>query len=203
MGIDIQIKLKFTPMQSRLLRGAIIGGAVIGSVGLGLAVAQPHQWQANQTLQAVDLNSLNVLDGGAGGTYSVGATRFCGITAPTQGDLSGVSGVGTGYVHAKHACEAVAACGNSLTAHMCTGDEVSRGLQLHAFASLTSAHYWYSHPVAVPNGGTTYMDECKGWTSNVGGTSADVAQTIFIDSSGNGQPNNEACDKTVAILCCD
>ena len=39
-------------------------------------------------------------------------------------------GIATGYRAAKLICERVAACGTSAVAHMCTGDEISRSLQL-------------------------------------------------------------------------
>jgi hypothetical protein len=58
VGIDIRIRLDLSEMQKRMIRWAVVGGAVIGALGLGIAVAGGplHSWNPNDTLTAADLN---------------------------------------------------------------------------------------------------------------------------------------------------
>src|SRR5262249_8654816 len=72
---------------------------------LGVAtavVAMPHTFNTLETLSADNLNALNTIKAD-GGTYSVGATKYCGITT------TAFTGNINGYKGAKQACENVVA----------------------------------------------------------------------------------------------
>lgn len=180
MGIDIRIHLNFTPTQRRIMRGAVVVGVVVGALGLGLAIAAPHQWKASDPLVAADLNGLGIVTKN-GKQYSLGAT-YCG---KTTGVTSGVinDGAIVGYVAAKAKCEVVSDCGMSLSAHMCTGEELIRSQAL----GMTIAKGWYS------NG--TY--DCSGWRTTIN-TSNSPGAPLWTEA-----PNADSCSNANAILCCD
>jgi len=189
MGIDIKIKIDLTPTQKRIMRGAVVGGVVIGALGLGLAVATPKQWKMNDPLAAADINSLGIVVKN-GHPYSLRAT-YCGKTASTTGQVT----VTNGYAGAKSQCEGVTTCGGGVgspSAHMCTGDEILRSVQV----GLTVDDGWYAAGNYANNGGNSIYD-CKGWTSN--SLSDDGS---FWNSSQN-RPAYDHCSSSDQILCCD
>ena len=58
MGIDIKINIDLSPRQRRVVRGAVVAGAVIGALGVGIAIAAPIDttWVVTgQTLTAAQL----------------------------------------------------------------------------------------------------------------------------------------------------
>lgn len=191
MGIKIDIKIDLSPTQKRIIRGAVVLGSVIAALGVGIAIAAPHQWKANDPLAAADLNSLNVVsytgDGGAS-SYSTGATKFCGITPVTTTGAIVYSGVG-GYRGTKLACENVASCGNSPTAHMCTTEEMIRSSAL----GMTTANGWIASGVGNA--------DCLGWKDDTIQKSGAAWDTTFM--GGGGVANLLSCNATTPILCCD
>lgn len=195
MAINIEVRIDLTPKQKKVIRAAVVSGSVIGALGVGIALAAPHQWKANDPLAAADLNGLNVItyttDGGATSSYSVGATKFCGATpVPTAGDIvySGTHG----YRAAKKQCESVTSCGNSATAHMCTAEEMVRSSQL----GIPTAYGWIASGVAI--NGTTL--DCVGWSNGTVGQAGAAWDNNF---GAGGTPNILSCNATTSILCCD
>ena len=193
MGINIDVRIDLTPTQKKIIRAAVVAGSVIAALGVGLALAAPHQWKANDPLAAADLNGLNVVsytsDAGTTSTFSVGATKFCGITPVTTTGAIVYSSIG-GYRGAKKACESVASCGNSPTAHMCNAEELVRSSQL----GVPTAYGWVSS-------GTTPTQDCLGWTSGALAQSGAAWDNTF--AGGGGVPNALSCNANVPILCCD
>lgn len=186
------VELDLTPRQKAVVRGGVVAGAVIAALGIGLAIASPHQWATNDALKATDLNSLNVVtlttDAGTA-QYSVGATKYCGVTS---GNYDGAQ-VG-GYRGGKGVCQATC---SSATAHMCTNDELIRTKALGGTVSTFSTPYaWYSSGVWVQYG-TDQQFDCSSWTSN---------SSTFLASawrSTDDTPNNVQCNNQFPILCCD
>lgn len=193
MGIDIRIKLDLTPRQKRLIKAGLVVGAVIGGLGVGLAVAAPHQWKASDPLTASDLNSIAVATGPDGGRYSGGATKYCGIGATSTNGAPSYGGK-AGYPATKALCEASTACGNSATAHMCSTEEVIRSASM----GINMPSGWYSVGVYVVQ--SSYPDlyrDCTGWTS--------LQSTALGTVWGNSPdaPTNQSCNVVAPVLCCD
>jgi hypothetical protein len=196
MGIHIDIRIDLTRTQKKIIRAAVVAGSAIAALGIGIAIAAPHQWKASDPLAAADLNGLNVVtytapDGGAV-SYSVGATKFCG-TSPTNTNGAIQYAGFTGFLGAKKTCEAVASCGNSPTAHMCTAEEMVRSSQL----GMTTATGWVSTGVAAGIS-TSVISDCLGWTNS----STSLGATWLM--SGVGPMSNAlSCSESHPILCCD
>lgn len=193
MGINIDVRIDLTPKQKKLIRAAVVTGSVIGALGVGLAVAAPHQWKASDPLAATDLNGLNVVsyttDAGVKTSYSVGATKFCGIT-PVTTTGAVVFATVTGYPGTKKACENVASCGTSPTAHMCTTEEMVRSTQL----GIPTASGWISSGVAVNT-----ISDCLAWTNST----INVAGAAWTITASGPVPNSVSCNAMSPILCCD
>lgn len=193
MGIHIDVRIDLTPKQKKVIRAAVVTGCVIGALGIGIAVAAPHQWKSNDPLAAADLNGLNVVsytsDAGTTTSYSVGATKYCGIT-PVTTTGAVVYATVTGYPGAKKACENVASCGNSPTAHMCTAEELVRSTQL----GVPTASGWISSGIA---GGT--IADCLGWTNGTISWSG----AAWLNGASGPVSNSVSCNASSPILCCD
>lgn len=193
MGIHIDVRIDLTPKQKKIIRAAVVTGCVIGALGVGLAVAAPHQWKSSDPLAAADLNGLNVVsytsDAGTTTSYSVGATKFCGIT-PVTTTGAVVYATVTGYPGTKRACENVASCGNSSTAHMCTAEELVRSTQL----GVPTASGWISSGTSANSG-----SDCLGWTNGT----INWAGAAWTISAVGPVPNTVSCNDMNPILCCD
>lgn len=195
MGINIQINLELSATQKRVVRAIVITAVAFGAAGIGLAMASPHQFDAGETLQAADLNGLNVARTDAG-SYSVSATLYCGATSQSaSGDLSGLTASGLGYARAKHACEAVAGCG--VTAHMCTSEEVVRSGALGL--NVPAPGGWYSTGSDAVTS-TQHNNDCNGWTSSVG---TSFSGMTWQGNGANGAAIATSCGSANPILCCD
>jgi len=188
---------------------------VIAGVSTLALATVPHTFNSGDVLSAMDLNvDFNALDtrlaavetkpvmtampdGGA--SYSL-AAKYCGKTTATSGSIS--SGMLTGWQAAKDLCQT--ACSSSSTAHMCTGDELSRSAQL----GLTLDTGWYASGSAVgfPASGNPAAFDCQGWTSNAA-TFVGYAQlgSVWSHSSTQDYPNAYACNYSGGwpVLCCD
>jgi hypothetical protein len=55
--VDVDLSAR----QKKIVRAAVVTGAVVAALGIGLAIAAPHQWSTNDPLKATDLNGLNVV----------------------------------------------------------------------------------------------------------------------------------------------
>jgi hypothetical protein len=179
--------IQFEP--PRWVRRLALLGLPIAVLGIATVVlaTPPHTFQTGEVLKATDLNSINILRSG-GKSYSVGTTKYCGVTPLTNGQITG------GYAGAKGLCEAVAACGSSPTAHMCTADELVRSAQL----GVAIASGWYSSGrMSFDPTFTGGMYDCLGWTTT--------------DPKGLGSfwqgnppvPSDQPCDAPHPVLCCD
>lgn len=185
--------------------------------GVALATV-PHTFTNGEVLNASDLNDdLSGLDtrvtavetkrptktvGGV--SYSLDAV-YCGKTAATTGAVT--SGVLSGWPATKALCES--AC-SSPSAHLCTGDELSRSAQLGVHTengAYGSGDAYY----AVSSSTTTLGNfDCMGFTN---GTSTAFNANManywpFWFGTGNATfPNVPApvntCDQMQPLLCCD
>lgn len=198
MGIDIQIRIDLSPLQKRILRSAIVGGGVVAALGIGLAIAAPHQWNTNDPLKAADLNGLNVIsyttDAGTL-TYSVGATKYCADSPTTTNGAISYAGF-TGYAAAKKMCETATGC--SATAHMCTGEEVVRSAALTVAGS--GLYGWYAGSYRSEDGttGTGHpIVDCSGYTYSGSNNGGPIAQSPVWN------PTYDSCDQLHHVLCCD
>jgi microcystin-dependent protein len=62
MPIDVRIHIDLSPRQKRLVRTAVVAGAVIGALGLGVAVATPpHTFVPDTVISAAEMND-NFID---------------------------------------------------------------------------------------------------------------------------------------------
>ena len=203
MGIEIRIKIDLTPWQKKLVRGAVVTGAVIAALGIGVALAGPIDttWivQGNPLTAAQlksDLDGLQTqvaalqafqAQATADGGYSLGAT-YCGMTAATTGALSGPGSL-TGYASAKGQCQGVAAC-SPTAAHMCTADELIRTRAL----GIAAPNGWYSNAAYAYYPGPEPYADCDGWTSSSNQPYGPV---------WNSSPSQDDCAATQSILCCN
>lgn len=205
MSIHVDVRLNLSERQKRIVRAAVVSGAVLASLGIGLAVAAPIDTTWVVSGQPIPASSLKGnLDGlqqqitkpvlsKNGKQYSLAAT-YCGKTAPTNGQIT------NRYAGAKALCEAVPACGNSASAHMCTNEEMIRSTQL----GLAIDPGWYS--VAEHStwfGCSNYqcassqnVTDCDGWSVTYGDYYGMVWQA-------GGYPRQVACNNSQPILCCD
>lgn len=206
MPIHIDLRLDLSKTQKGIVRAAVVTGAVLASLGIGLAVAAPIDttWiAANQPIPAASLKAN--LDGlqqqvskpvlaRNGKQYSLNAT-YCGKTAPTNGQVT------NGYAGAKSLCETVAACGNSLSAHMCTNEEIGRSAQI----GIPIDTGWYSsaafsfYPACSSGtcGSGQSTSDCNGWSSN------NAAEYALTWQTGGRVLFYVSCNNTQPILCCD
>ena len=190
------------------LRGSIVGVGLVFGVGLGVAVAfvlPSGSFESGQSISSGSVNAnfaaiaselnaaqarLNALEGGKrvytapnGGRYSLDGS-YCGKTAALNGaEVGGMTG-------AKVRCEAVC----SPSAHMCTGEELTRLLATDlAFAqSSIPSIVWFQS--LDDDGGTS--GTCNGWTSN----SHDVHATVL---DNHVRFSWTYCDRRYPIACCD
>ncbi len=193
MAIDIKINLDLSPRQKKIVRAAVVAGAVIGALGIGIAIAAPVQWTASETLTQAKMNAITVVTNGSV-SYSVGATKYCG-TGPTN-TTGAISYDGaTGYAGAKAMCQASTGCGSSPTAHMCSSEEIARSLQLGINPAPGS---WYATAIAsiTPYTGIPPMVDCQGFTNS-------TTSQYGVIWGGSGAPGSDTCNASLPVLCCD
>jgi hypothetical protein len=206
MPNDHRIQLDLSSRQKRVIRSAVVAGAVIGALGLGVAIAAPkNTFKANDPLSSQKMNeNFDDLDARIGAVetkpvitkggkqYSTFAT-FCGMTSATYDGKT----VG-GYAGAKSKCEAASSCGNSPSAHMCTAEEMVRSVQLSV--PVTTADGWYATGVRAWGGNNLAAnDDCEGWVYNTDGYGADWGGGALPGS----RPNHSGCANLLPIRCCD
>jgi hypothetical protein len=201
MGIDIKVHIELTSAQKRIIRAGVVTGSVIAAVGLGLAIAAPHQWASNDPLKATDLNGLNVVtytsDGGTS-SFSVGATKYCG-QSPTTSTGTASYGGQVGYAAMKKLCEVATGC--SSTAHMCSGDELARSVAIGDNPPLNSAGGWYESGASSPGGQSPIIGDCQGWML----TNSNFQGAVWVNNPGNSQngPSSGGCNTSNYVFCCD
>lgn len=197
--IRIEIVIDRASARRLLIVGGII--AVLASAGAVLAV--PKTYQDGDTLTAADLNqnfsnlearvmTIETFKSRAtqAGKYSVGAA-YCGSTTVTPGDLSGISGTGSGYVKAKAACEAVTVC--SVTAHVCTEEEIYRSVS----TGNAPPDGWIMANLGVTASGGYKSTGCNAFTTN----SSSYNGWFWSSSLGSFSPLS--CQSGTPLLCCD
>jgi hypothetical protein len=211
MKIHVEFDLALSTRQKRIVRASLVASVVIAVLGVGVAVAAPvNTFKDTDLLTAkamnqnfVDLDArLSALDARVGtleafqsratvsGAYSVGA-KYCGKTASTPGNLSGLATPGAGYAKAKAACQV--ACGASTTAHMCTPEDLTRSAQVGTAIATGwfATGIWASYPTAGA------VRDCLAW-STATSTDLGVAWDPALGPSGAA-----ACNTSLAVLCCD
>jgi hypothetical protein len=174
----------------------------VAFAGLGfgaLASAEVEDFKASEKL---DSRKMNAKFKEIGDRLVAAETRstksaYCGSTAATKGDLSGL-GVAKGYVAARSACKSIAACG-AASAHVCSGDEVVNAASLGA--PMPTGRF-QTGVAALSYGGAGILLDCSGWqTANQGAVGA------FWNGRGElgGEltPAGGACEVEKPILCCN
>lgn len=204
MGIFIKVEL--SERERRFVRATLVVAAAVVLGGIGLASAAPIDTTWIKSGDPIPAASLKAnLDGlqqqvtkptisRNGKQYSLGAT-YCGKTATTNGQIT------NGYAGAKGLCEAVAACGNSPSAHMCTNEEINRSAQMGIAIDTgwyTSAAFT-SYPGCSSGtcGSTQSTSDCNGWTSNNG------AEYALTWNTGGRVLYYLPCTTSQPVLCCD
>lgn len=177
----------------------IVGIAAFG-LGLGaVASAEVQSFAAGDRLEAAKLNAnfkeLNDRLAAAESRARQDKTTYCGSTAATRGDLSGV-GTARGYPAARAACKAIGACGAS--GHVCSGEEVANAASLGA--PMPSGRYQSGLAVQGYGGGGVYWD-CMGWQQS--GAASSPFWNGRGEAGGELTPAGGSCDVEKAILCCN
>ena len=171
----------------------------------GVAIATPKlDFKPGEALRAKDLNdsfkdvdsrlqAQRVMTVGTV-SYSVGATKYCGKTNPTDGKIT--SAATSGYVLAKSLCQNVTAgCNTSPSAHMCSSEELVRSSQLGVAVDAG----WYStgSTSAISNAAGKSASDCLGWSSS------DEANAGAVWNPSPLQPTAALCNARFPVLCCD
>jgi hypothetical protein len=216
MGIDIKIQIDLSARQKKIVRVAVVTGAVIGALGIGIAFAAPisTSWSMDGlTLKGADLKGA--LDGlqtqitqaqtdiaalqAKRPTLTVGQqsysldAKYCGSTTGAY-DGAQVSG----YDGARTKCQSTAGCG--ATAHMCAPDELLRSAALGVALPVVGGWVGSFIRGSAGTGVETVSWDCQGFTSNAA-TYGGFPQ-FGSASSGKG-PQQVACTAAVPIVCCD
>ena len=202
--MKITIDLELSPLQKKIVRGGVVAGAVMGALGVGLAIAAPIDttWVVDQkplsaTALKGDLDGLQAqvtalqaarAQETADGGYSLGAA-YCGSSPVTTGAIT--SGPLSGYAAARKICQGVAGCG--VGAHMCTGDEIARTASLSIAGPASNG--WYSGSTRFPD--SNVVNNCSGWTDGAGTHGGPVVQAPTWD------PSALLCNTSAPILCCN
>lgn len=177
----------------------------IVSFGLGLGALASAEvvppFAAGDKLEASKLNTkFRDLEErlAAAEARGAGSNRkaYCGSTAATKGDLSGL-GSAKGYPAARAACKAIATC-NGTTAHVCSGDEVVNDASLGF--PMPSGRFQNGYAVQG-YGGVGVNWDCMGWQQN------GPASSPFWNGAGapGGEltPAGGSCDVDKPLLCCN
>lgn len=184
------MKLTIHVTASGAKRLLIVGSAliVLGTAAVGLAA--PHTFASGDLLTAADLNNLAIVTNTKNKkTYSRGAVYF-GSTSSTNGAIAGPGA--NGYAAAKSLCEQLPK--GSPSAHMCTGDELLRSVQL----GISIPAGWYAGSARIAG---TANRACNAWTSKL---STDSGAYWNTPSAGaTGSPHATTCDHAAPVLCCD
>lgn len=193
MRVQIHIDFEVPARVKRALRIGVpiavllVGGAVYAGV--------PNSFKDGDTLSAQTMNdNFAALDTRlakvealsqkqtSDGGWSLGAT-YCGATGNTNAGLTLLPGSKTSYAKAYAACQS--ACSSS-SAHMCSGEELVRSVEL----GLTTPAGWYS------SGANNSTDsECVGWT--------DSTSSSFQAPEWTNEPNSDNCTASHPVLCCN
>jgi hypothetical protein len=171
---------------------------VIVALGLGasaIALGVPNEFASGAPVTAKGINDnfkdlearVAKLEARSGGT----ASAYCGSTAPTKGDMSGLGSV-KGYPGAREGC--VKACNGSATAHVCTGPET-------AFAASIGKPMpagWTQNGIGGVTGYTTNLasNDCEGWQS--AGSFA-----TYWNGPGEPIPAGNSCSNERPMICCN
>ena len=204
--MDIHIRIDFSDRNRKWIRAilSVLLVLVVGGIGLASAAPIDTNWIApNQPVVAASLKAnldglqqqlSKVVVARNGRQYSLGAT-YCGKTAPTNGLIA------NGYAGTKSLCEAVAACGSSASAHMCSSEEILRSASMGVvidsgwYASAVHSSYFGCSGGAC--GSTQTSSDCIGWTSNNG------AEYGLTWQSGGRLLYQVQCGTSQPVLCCD
>lgn len=166
--------------------------------GAAAYAAVPNTFTARDPLSAKTMNDNFASLDARIAKWETRYTRSarCGSTPATNGRLDGL-GVAAGYPGARQAC--VKACGDSPTAHVCSGVEAataaSLGLPMPS-GKLQSGLGLQGY------GGSGPVLDCNGWTS-AGGDYANYWNGPEAPSGSNNLPSGAPCNTGIPILCCD
>lgn len=188
-----------------VFRFGLVTALLVAATGICLAV--PNTFNKGDVVSAAQMNQnfadldtrvsspTRLATSDAGVTYSLGATKSCGATDPHTGKFDPAGG--SGYVFAKAACETKCA---SKSAHMCTSEEAVRLAQMGQPMALG----WMSTgSVATTPGPSAVVNDCYGYTTNVGQTAGPTVTQQFGAVWAGSFVSFSACDTSNTISCCD
>jgi hypothetical protein len=176
----------------------------LGSVPYAILSAGVQGGAVNASSLAVNgiavVNSVGraILDAGPSVTTTAGI--FCGSsTSMTTGRISEPDSGIVGYRATKLLCQGI--CG-SPTAHMCSGTELVRTVELGV--ELPSAYLWYSTGVGSYDEGYIWND-CNGWNLNkaLGAGSVFIGDGLDGGDRPTGDLDTTVCTNSYSIACCD
>lgn len=200
MRIRINVDFEMSPRVKRaLMLSAPLAIVLAGSIAYA---GVPTVFKDGDTLSAQALNddfaavdqrlakleafsSKATADGG----FSAGAV-YCGATGNTVADLSSLAANGSGYGKARAQCQTTC---SSPSAHMCSGDELTRTSQLGT-TSMPSG--WYTSGAASAISGGTNNYECMGWTNG-------TASYYGSAWGSTDVPSFAPCNTSYPVLCCN
>lgn len=191
MPIDIRIQIDLSPRQKRVIRAAVVAGAVIGALGLGVAIAAPKNiFKPTEVLSSQKMNdNFTDLDTRLASLEKLRIGTLKGTAGPTTGSITAPGNL-VGYQAARALCQT--ALNNSPTAHMCDASEMVRSAQLGIPNPGGVSNMWfasgiYSHPA------DEIIVDCSGYTTT--GASGRVWTGVTGSSYG--------CVASWPIACCD
>lgn len=220
MPIHIHVDVALSARQKRILRLAGTASAVIGTLGVGVAIAAPKStFNAGDALSAQRLNETLVdLDArttlttnrtvrtNGASSISVGGV-YVARTALTDGRfIDPTTNQPNGYRAGKRLCEAAA---KSATAHMCDNAEMIRSDQLGLFTAPLVANdenFWVASASGTPGPAGSNTRDCIGFTyvtSTEYATVWTVNMKTGVPLAGGSSFNVQPCTSQYAIACCD
>jgi hypothetical protein len=184
MPIDIRINIDLSMRQKRAMRAAVVAGVVIGSLGVGVALAMPPN--SFKTGDKVSSKLINENFTNLDSRIAPLEAKVCGSTAPVTGAI-GTSAV-NGYKVAADLCAAVSGCG--ATAHMCTGAEITRDMST---GRINGAGYGWISSGAIFGATPGQGGDCAGYTvaTNQLGIAFNALNAVA-----------PACSTSIPVICC-
>ncbi len=123
---------------------------------------------------------------------------YCGVSAPTNGQLASIYGFAT----AKALCES--ACGKAY-AHMCDVTEMLRSAQMGISMNAPDGGYaeaWVNSGISTLQtvaGQPTETNDCGGWTS----ANSSIGGAMWQLGPGGNYADLQSCNSLLPIACCE
>ena len=192
MPIDIRIQIDLSSHQKRVIRSAVVAGAVIGALGLGVAIAMPkNKFNPGDPLSSQKMNENFIdLDARLASLEKLRIGTIKATAGPSTGLITAPGGL-TGLPAARAICQT--ALNNSPTAHMCDASEMVRSMQLGIPIPGGVQTAWIAS--GARGDFTNDVRDCQGYTNGSGTTGGATWAGLF--------PDQATCSLFFPIACCD